>query len=373
MVVTQWLEVRRLLSGVDPNGRQQEMLELLNHLRTDPAGSLHYMVDSVSPLHSPDSDIQSALTYFGVSGSTLQAEWAALTPVAPLAWNIPLAVAAAHSRLMLQYGSQSHQLPGEASLGDRITTAGYTNWTALAENIYAHGESPLEATAAFAIDWGSGPGGMQSPRGHRENMMSVSYQDVGIGFIGNPNSINNIGPWLVTQDFGSRTSATATGHWLVGAVYNDSNGDGRYNAGEGTAGVKVHVVGLGTDLRVRTLTAGGYQISLPPGRYSVTFSQGGLLAPVTYQVRMRTANVLLDDRFQPAPPYVTAAGGQTQASPSTGSSYLANDMSIVSAAANSRDLPVGHGLIGGAGNDTMVGGERDDTIPLGESAGQLLA
>ena len=33
--------------------------------------------------------------------------------------------------------------------------------------------------AAFAIDWGVGPGGIQSPAGHRDNMMSADFREVG--------------------------------------------------------------------------------------------------------------------------------------------------------------------------------------------------
>src|SRR4051812_7595303 len=51
-----------------------------------------------------------------------------------LTWNTRLVSAAhAHNLRMAKANVLSHQLPGEASLGSRITTAGY-KWRAIGEN-----------------------------------------------------------------------------------------------------------------------------------------------------------------------------------------------------------------------------------------------
>ncbi|MDF3043686.1 MAG: hypothetical protein K0Q71_6392 [Thermomicrobiales bacterium] len=50
----------------------------------------------------------------------------------------------------------------------------------------------------------------------------------------------------------------------------------------------------GASWNATTWAAGGYQIALPTGSYHVTFSGGGLAAPVTKPVTIGTANVKLD-------------------------------------------------------------------------------
>ena len=63
---------------------------------------------------------------------------------------------------MTAASSQSHQLPGEADLGQRFTDAGYTNLSTGGENIFAFASSETQAHAAFMVDWGGPPpSGMQ--------------------------------------------------------------------------------------------------------------------------------------------------------------------------------------------------------------------
>ena len=56
---------------INPTGLEQEMLELVNHMRIDPAGELNRLLVSTNPLQARDPAVQSALQYFGVSGSAL--------------------------------------------------------------------------------------------------------------------------------------------------------------------------------------------------------------------------------------------------------------------------------------------------------------
>src|SRR5690606_24247640 len=130
---------------------------------------------------------------------------AGLSAVAPLAWNPYLAAAAeGHNEVMIARDEQTHQAAGELSLGDRITAAGYTGWTGLRENVYAYSKDPVYGRAGFFIDWGYGPGGSQSPAGHRNNILASSIAEVGIAAVAEDNPSTTVGPWLVTQDFGNR-------------------------------------------------------------------------------------------------------------------------------------------------------------------------
>lgn len=286
------LETREVLT-LNPTGFEQEMLELLNHMRSDPAGELHRLLTSTNPIHSADPNVQAALDYFGVSGSALASAWSSLRSVPPLAWNDSLMTSSrGHNQAMIAADQQSHQLPGEASLGTRITQAGYTNWTSAGENIYAYANSVLYGHAGFAIDWGYGPAGMQSPAGHRINMMSGSFREVGISVAPENNPNTDVGPYVITQDFGNRS--TLGNPYLLGAVYNDLNHDGRYEAGEGLANINITARGTATTYNIGTMSAGGYQLQVPTGSYTVTFSGAGFTTPITQTIAVGSVNVLLD-------------------------------------------------------------------------------
>ena len=81
---------------------EQLFLELINSARLDPLGNAARYISDYAPLTSGNSDIQSALNYFGVNGSLLLQQFSALVPVQPLAFNDALAAAArAHNVAML--------------------------------------------------------------------------------------------------------------------------------------------------------------------------------------------------------------------------------------------------------------------------------
>lgn len=263
--------------------REQYMLELINRMRENPAAELPLL------LNSNDPNVNSALSYFNVNRSILQTQWNTLAPAAPLAWNDALALAARnHNQAMLGAGQQTHQAPGEAGLGTRITNAGYTVWSNVGENVFAWADSVFQAHAAFAIDWGSTSTGIQSPPGHRQNIMSSSFRDVGIGILNAPTG-SSLGPLLITQDFGNRFSYGNP--YLLGVVFNDTNANGFYDMGEGLAGATITVSGGALPAMTTTTDFGGYQLQLPPGNYTVTASGGGLFAPIVRDITVGSSNV----------------------------------------------------------------------------------
>ncbi|HTL27896.1 MAG TPA: CAP domain-containing protein [Tepidisphaeraceae bacterium] len=260
------LELRRYLS-FDPSGREQEMMELLNRMRTNPSAELPLLI------HSNDANVNNALDFFNVNTSVLSDQWASLSPVQPLAWNSSLYNAAEdHTERMLDQDQQSHQLPGEETLGDRIKDAGYSFSTA-GENVYAYAKSVFHGHAGFAIDWGNATNGIQSPPGHRDNMMSATFREVGIRIIDSTPG-KSVGPMLVTQDFGARSSFGNS--MFLGVVYNDVNNDGYYEAGEGIGGANIKLEGTPGTFTTTSMTAGGYQVQIPAGTYKVTASGGSL-------------------------------------------------------------------------------------------------
>ncbi|HSB69926.1 MAG TPA: CAP domain-containing protein [Candidatus Methylomirabilis sp.] len=292
----------RLLLSFSPSGLEQEMLELVNRMRLQPAAELGRLTSSLgTPARSSDPDVDSALRYFNVSGPTLAAQWASLEVAPPLAWNEALYNSATgHNQQMIAQDDQQHELPGEPAFAARFAGAGYTGFSLIGENIYAFSDSPFQAHAGFAIDWGATPTGIQNPPGHRQNIMQPAFREAGFSVIPESDAGTEVGPLVVTQDFGSRYGQGNP--YLLGVVYRDADQDNTYSAGEGLGGVSVHVDGA-LDFDASTMAAGGWQVQVPPGTYSVSFSGVGLAGASTVStVSVADHNTKVDHREAPGPP-----------------------------------------------------------------------
>ena len=252
---------------VAPTEFEQMMLELINRARSDPSGELDHLILQDDPAIGAEGGITGALRFFEVDIALLRSQLDGVAAVAPVAWNENLATSAdTHSQLMLDFDQQSHNLPGELGLGDRIRDAGY-QFRRAAENIFAFTESPVQGHAGFYIDWGFGPGGIQDPAGHRLAILSPNFTEVGLGVLEQTDPNANTGPFLVTQHFGQRSG---TGPFLTGVVIDDLNDDDFYGFGEGLGGVSVEAVGInGTTGTFSTVTyaTGGYTLEVANGTY----------------------------------------------------------------------------------------------------------
>jgi Domain of unknown function (DUF4114)/Cysteine-rich secretory protein family len=268
----------------NPTAQEQEFLELTNRMRMAPQAELELLLNSPDP--TTKASIDGALKYFGTNIDTLKSQWASLVEVAPLAWSDALNnSAAAHNQAMIVADDQSHQLPGEKSLGARANDAGYA-FTSTAENIFTGVESLLQGEAALAIDWGKDDAstpvveaidGIQNPAGHRHNILNAGLREVGISIVAaNDPAKKNVGPFVLTQDFGNRAALDGKAY-ILGVAFDDTSIDGYYQAGEGLSDVQVKITNVGTKVS-QTLTvntAGGYQQLVDPGDYEVEFSRGG--------------------------------------------------------------------------------------------------
>ncbi len=82
-----------------------------------------------------------------------------------------VASARAHSGRMYKAGYLSHQVPGEATLGARVTAAGYKYWKGLGENLaYGRNKTP----SAIFTAW-------MNSSVHRANIQKCRFRDVGYG------------------------------------------------------------------------------------------------------------------------------------------------------------------------------------------------
>ena len=212
-----------------PSAFEQEMLELINRARLNPAGEFDAIIKNAATGEAFSAEVTNAIRFFNVDLALFKTQMAAFAPVAPLAWSDALDNAATtHSNLMIQNDSQSHQLPGEAGLLDRIQAAGYNGLSAVAENVFAFTETVGYGHAGFIIDWGNGPGGMQEPAGHRISILSDRYTEIGIGAVSEDNAATNVGPHVVTQNFGNRFNYESQ---LLGVTFRDKDADSFYDAG----------------------------------------------------------------------------------------------------------------------------------------------
>ncbi|HEY6565232.1 MAG TPA: Ig-like domain-containing protein [Pirellulaceae bacterium] len=263
------LELRELLA-FDPSPFEQAYLENINRTRMNPQGELSVIFSSLNPLVARQANVQSAINHFNVDATVLASQWSTLTPVPPLAWNETLSLtAAAHNGQMISHDMQEHQLPGEASLGDRVRAAGYS-FRKVTENIYAYAEDVTHGHAGFVVDWGDGPGGIQSPAGHRDNILDRDVIEVGIHVVEESNGFTSVGPQLVTQDFGK--PRTAGNPFVLGVVWRDANNNSIYDPGEGIGGVDVTISGPSGTYTTTSMSAGGYQVQVPSGTYQITAS-----------------------------------------------------------------------------------------------------
>lgn len=259
----------------EPTDLEQLNLEYINRARASAVAEALRLRDT------DDADVVNALQFFAVDTQLMLQQFATLTETAqPLAFNERLLQAARlHSQDMLNNAFQSHtssaqpvppNQPGD-SMVDRLTRQGYQFWTA-GENVYSYARSMWHAHAGFNIDWGqtvSGGsiGGMQDPPGHRESIHNPLFREVGIGVIAGSNG--NVGPYVVTQNFGTETVRNQP--FLTGVVFRDVNGNNFYDPGEGIGGVLVSVAG--ERFAARTSASGGYAIPLSGnGTFEVTFT-----------------------------------------------------------------------------------------------------
>ncbi len=297
------LEPRVLLS-FGPSGLEQEALEYINRFRSDPQAELVLLTES------DDADVNFAIQFFDVDLAVLADQFSQLQAVQPLAWNQMLYESAhAHNDLMMQYDQQSHRLPGEPGLADRIRAQGYalTGPSGLGESLYAYTESPFHQHAAFVIDWGDTDTGIQQPPGHRDAMLTAAFREVGIALVpeqadGLDDPSTSIGPYVTTHHYGFWTDTTddvtRDDPYVTGVVYEDRNGDGFYTAGEGVGGIDVTVTGPEGTFTTTTMSAGGYQLRVPDSaseqQYEVTFASGGLGQARSFDVMVSSENVKVD-------------------------------------------------------------------------------
>lgn len=266
------LEKRRLMA-FDPSAVEQELLQLINRFRSDPAGEFNRLIASQSPLKSFDAEVTPQLDFSKVDGAMLRSELSALSAAPPLAWNeILYNLATTQNGTMIAKQSQEH-FP---NLANTLNAMGVPIEAGTSQNAFFNtasiGHTAFFVHSAYVIDWAAGAvdavGGMQKDRGHRAAMINPLYNQVGSAITPTSMLVN-------TQMFAKISSAQKM---AVGAVFQDKNNDGWYEAGEGIGAslIEFKNQASGAIITTTALSAGGYQVVLPAGTYTLTASGGGL-------------------------------------------------------------------------------------------------
>lgn len=280
----------------DPTPEEQLYLEMINRARANPVAEGQIFYNTTDARVRASYNNTTTPPYWIVDLALMTNQFNLIPPTPPLAMNAKLIqVARAHSQDMFNNAFQSHDGSDGSTIGTRITAAGYS-FSRVAENIYAYADSVFHGHAGFEVDWGPGTGGMQTPPGHRENIHSSDYRELGVGVVLGNNTANGntVGPQIVSQEFGVQQNSTP---FITGVVFFDLNGNNFYDPGEGIGGATVSATVVnggftGTGISARS---GGYAVPVAAnGNYTVTFSLPGL-APVQKSATItNSANVKVD-------------------------------------------------------------------------------
>ncbi len=283
--VAEWT-LHKTADGAHPDGREQQLVWLMNRARQDPTAEGQFLAAIDDPL------IASRMNGFQVDRNLLRAEFAVIPQAPPAAFDARLYEAAlAHSLDMIARDRQDH-----VGQRDRVATAGFETRVHRG-NAYAFSEFALEGHAAFNVDWGGRDGtGMQPGRLHRRAIMSVdgALTNVGLAVVADLEPRNQLGPFVVTGNYEQADEDFVDHHnrFLVGTVWADLDDNGRYDVGEGIGGVTV-TPDRGPYFAV-TAAGGGYAIPmLTPGAVAVRFAGAGV-PQHTRHVTVGSTSVLVD-------------------------------------------------------------------------------
>jgi uncharacterized protein YkwD len=265
----------------NPSPEQQYMLELINRARAN-------------------ADTEAARLGIGnrqEGPPTINGQvWNIQNTTQPLSWN-PLLYncAQAHSKLLNDndqffLGVSPHTFGGKDP-NQRIADAGYS--MAPYSGPTNNGGFPGPENVAENVSFGSGPftgaklvatllsqhndlftDQTVSGRGHRSTTTLAFFREIGIGITaGKDNGQGNTWDSLYTvQNFGTQTNSTP---FITGVVYQDTNGNGFYDPGEGIGGIRVDVAG--SNFFAITAPSGGYSVPVAGnGNYTATFNGGAI-------------------------------------------------------------------------------------------------
>lgn len=256
-----------------PTATEQYLLELINKARSNPLAEAARL----------GIDLNAGLAAGTISSAAK----------APLTFSNFLNISAdVHSQSMINDNYFSHTGSDGSSATQRIFTAGWTSSNggfATGENIaFSAGNSGYNAATIEGHH-----DGLFKSSGHRENLMSEGFSEIGIGQFVGTYTINNV-TYTNTASMVTENFAEGGRDYLTGVVIADADSDNFYDIGEGRGGVTVKATGQNGTFTTTTWDAGGYSLELQAGTYTVEFSGGGLSGTITKTTTIGPDNQKLD-------------------------------------------------------------------------------
>jgi len=306
------------------------MLYQLNGARWDPAG------------------------YAEASGIDLQGT----LPRPPLANNSQLTDSAAFKAdEIAEYGYFAHQSPVTGMWPNELARdwgyalpAPFPDDTNNIESLHSGSPVPFNVLGSFAA----------SPS-HRDHIFGQgwfgTHLEVGVG----RSAVENV--WAIHTAY-----REGAGVFLTGTVFDDLDGDGAMDSGEGLPGVTVTAGGLLTI----TNAGGGYSIEIPAGKYTIAVSAGdGFEVTSTASIRVAGYNVNADFISGVSRPvvrdYQLCRGREPTILGTSGRDVIYGTEGpdiIHGLAGNDRIYGLGGNdiICGGGGNDIIEGGGGNDRL-----------
>jgi uncharacterized protein YkwD len=271
----------------EPTALDQYLIELINRARMHPAEEAARL----------GIDLNQGLSKEQISTA----------PKQPLAFDPALTDSArGHAKWMLDKDVFSHTGAGGSDPGDRMEAAGYKftgDWR-WGENISWRGSTGVAEDQVKSLE-AQNDALFKSPT-HRVNILNDDFREIGTATLSG--QFKQYNALMTDENFGKTGEAV----FLTGVAYNDLNNNHFYTPGEGLGRIKVEATlqhsAKPVVLSDTTGTAGGYEIPVAPGTYTVKFSGGGLADPVIQTVTVGNENEKLDliDPHE----FTTAAGAQ---------------------------------------------------------------
>lgn len=211
----------------EPTAEETYILELINRCRSEPSKNARRMINLPKQLTKK------------LNFDLFLSEMDALKPQPPIVFNLKLIQAARnHCNYALINNIQSHyETTGKKGFTgkkptDRIDHVGET-YTSAAENIGLLAVKPYYSPwfnhMAFVIDWNpASPNGMQPRRGHRRNIMTPHFNQVGVGLIFQSGSVCETHKFIGN---GKR--------YAGGVIYKDKNKNHFYDIGEAFVDIEI--------------------------------------------------------------------------------------------------------------------------------------
>jgi hypothetical protein len=262
--------------GSHPDGNEQMLVWLMNRARQNPKAEGEWLSTD------PGSDVADWRRWYNIDAASLQKYFAGYSNKPPAAFDIRLYNAAhKHSANLIAKDGCALSHTGQFKA---VGAAGF-RWVKLCGSV-VDPETALSGHAGWNID-GNASGG-----GHRNAVMSLGScadtSSVGVAMVPHSGNLCTTGNYAKAKKNGVDHFNT----FLVGTVWQDRNGNGRYDPGEGYGNIQV-MPDKGTYFAI-TAAAGGYALPLvDPGKYNITFTGSGI-QPSATQVTVGKQSLLLD-------------------------------------------------------------------------------